>query len=796
MFLFFTVSPGVFLMFPFGEYLRLVCPQVAHVTSLQELKDACTKDGVGAYVELGTTPIIDTGGRYVINVSMCNSRVVPRPDKTARIMRLHDMSDLTDLLRSSAFPVDVRTHGNKVVSFTSAGETHAAFPDLQSQLRIADALGVRSEMISCKSLNAAIHKHIKNTLPRMTMMPVLDIDVSQTAFMCQLQEESGGWVRCLDVRRCYTSAITKDMGAWAHFSILDEVEQASEPSALLPGMYYVQTTNYFPLKGSGWYHHTLLKYARSAGIRFEVKFAVKATHVLPPTLFRPCVESITRKLDPSESKLVINSFIGMLKTKPSSSRSAAAMRTFVTKCKEEALLFLSTTPGSFCSVNDELFMCRYEGHDIQATPSTKHIYNQIIERSWILVHELARFLESHGGRILSVKTDAVTAEFPHELDFPFPGEYREETPPQRQAQYEVQHGPEPTAATDPVPQAIDISWQWDGEPFCLLGRAGTGKTSKIAQIVEQMSKCVVVSPTNRASSLFKDGMTIHKLFGITDINSIKVKMGRLLRIRASYDVLVVDEVFMCCEWMLEGIYQLRMMGMKVILSGDPFQLPPVDGKCLTPKSTVLRKLVSDRLLFLAQNLRCNTDLSGSLAESVQRGSFEIPVDVVHTPFDPLLRRHLTYTNRCSERINTLILKHAIRRNRSCLSFSDNEWSISKASGRLKRTAILLTRNTPLLIAEACRYGMKNKVVTVERYTHENVMIDGIWHPISKDLFLNCTPVYALTVHRAQGTTINERYQVHEIEKMRHIDIGPRLLYVALTRGTYLHYVQICQTCHC
>lgn len=783
-------------MFLFSEYLRLVAPQVAHVKSLKELKSECESRGIGVYVELGSMPVIDTGGAYVINISMCNSRVVPRPDRTVRKTSLHDTRDLTCMLQSVAFPLNVRTHGNSVVAFTSGGETHVAFPDLDAQLRIADGLGVRSEMIAARSLNAAIHEHVKSTLPRMAYVSALDLDVNQTAFMCQLRNTSGGWIRCLDVRRCYTSAIARDQGPWAHFSILDEIERASEPDPLAPGMYYVSTSNFFPLKGTGWYHHTLLTYARTSGIDFTVRFRIKAAYSLPSSLFLPCVSSISGKLDTHESKLVLNSFIGMLKTKPSSSRSAATMRTFATKCREEATLFLRATPDSFCSMSGDMYMCRYQARDVSATPSTKHIYNQIIERSWILVHELATFMQKHGGTILSIKTDAVTAEFREDVDLPIPETYREETPPQEQPPFEPNSCPEPSDPTEARHCAIDISWEWDGEPFCLLGRAGTGKTSKIQSIISERSRCVAVSPTNRASSLFTGGVTLHKFFGIRDINSIKVKMSTLIRIRATYDILIVDEVFMCSEWMLEAMYQLHKMGVKLILSGDPFQLPPVDGKHLTPNSTVLRKLVADRFLYLAQNLRCDTDLSGTLADAVRRGRFAIPNEICCTRFDDLMRRHLTYTNRCSSRINMVVMKHAIRRHRSCLSFLNDEWAVKKAAGRLPKEAVLITRRTPLLILESCKYGTKNKIVTVDQYTGTKVMIDGVWFDISRELFLSCVPAYALTIHRAQGITIDEKYQVHELEKIKHTDIGPRLLYVALTRGTHLHYVQVCNQCSC
>ena len=49
------------------------------------------------------------------------------------------------------------------------------------------------------------------------------------------------------------------------------------------------------------------------------------------------------------------------------------------------------------------------------------------------------------------------------------------------------------------------------------------------------------------------------------------------------------------------------------------------------------------------------------------------------------------------------------------------------------------------------------------------------------------PKYALTVHKAQGMTVNRPYSIHEYNRMQH-----DTLYVALTRPSKNEYVNVCE----
>ena len=134
----------------------------------------------------------------------------------------------------------------------------------------------------------------------------------------------------------------------------------------------------------------------------------------------------------------------------------------------------------------------------------------------------------------------------------------------------------------------------NGHPTCRLigrpvtGRAGTGKTSVVRQILATTNKqAAIVAPTGVAA-LNAGGQTIHSFFRFSHDVTPKTASHRYPRdpdLFKSLACLIIDEVSMCRADLLDCVDALlrrwgrdRNMpfgGIKVLLVGDPYQLPPV-----------------------------------------------------------------------------------------------------------------------------------------------------------------------------------------------------------------------------
>jgi len=119
----------------------------------------------------------------------------------------------------------------------------------------------------------------------------------------------------------------------------------------------------------------------------------------------------------------------------------------------------------------------------------------------------------------------------------------------------------------------------------ITGGPGTGKTTILNGILElfgQMQlRCLLAAPTGRAAKRLtevtgEDASTIHRLLEAT----IDPKTGKMFFVRdedspLKADVVIVDEMSMVDVQLLHCLLQAVPEGKRLILVGDPDQLPPV-----------------------------------------------------------------------------------------------------------------------------------------------------------------------------------------------------------------------------
>lgn len=139
--------------------------------------------------------------------------------------------------------------------------------------------------------------------------------------------------------------------------------------------------------------------------------------------------------------------------------------------------------------------------------------------------------------------------------------------------------------------------------FFLTGRAGTGKTTFLKRIQEEINKkFIVVAPTGIAA-LVAGGETIHSFFGfpleiLTRKSVIKISENKRRTILMA-DTIIVDEVSMVRCDIIDAIDSvLRYLthsglpfgGKQMIFSGDIYQLSPVVNKNDKTSMEMLRDL--------------------------------------------------------------------------------------------------------------------------------------------------------------------------------------------------------------
>ena len=145
--------------------------------------------------------------------------------------------------------------------------------------------------------------------------------------------------------------------------------------------------------------------------------------------------------------------------------------------------------------------------------------------------------------------------------------------------------------------------------FFLTGKAGTGKTTFVRYVLDNVNKnFLVIAPTGVAA-IQAGGQTIHKTFGFPldvigpttklNLNPLKVKALR------NVDTIIIDECSMLRADIVDGIDRylrkafctnMQFGGKQIIFVGDLFQLPPVVKKN-TPEAEMLEDLYGAGMPF-------------------------------------------------------------------------------------------------------------------------------------------------------------------------------------------------------
>lgn len=126
------------------------------------------------------------------------------------------------------------------------------------------------------------------------------------------------------------------------------------------------------------------------------------------------------------------------------------------------------------------------------------------------------------------------------------------------------------------------------------GKAGCGKTYTIRKIVDMVSGCQVLTPTNLAATLYKNARTLHSFFygafddleeGFQNPQNLSAERCDLFAHRIKQiTMLIIDEISMVRAdtfEMMNAICQkgmgnnLPFGGIPMVVVGDMFQLPPI-----------------------------------------------------------------------------------------------------------------------------------------------------------------------------------------------------------------------------
>lgn len=392
------------------------------------------------------------------------------------------------------------------------------------------------------------------------------------------------------------------------------------------------------------------------------------------------------------------------------------------------------------------------------------------------------------------------------------------------------------------------SWVRNAEPyFVLRGFAGTGKTFLMRKLAELTGLTIFfTAPTNKASkvlsvSVGRPTKTVYSALGIrmrADEDRLVLDYGDELPYFPANAILVVDEASMLNQELVEFIEKVRKhYGLKVLYVGDPAQLNPIGEtsspcwKVTTDKAcrAVLRKVMryDNKLLALSMQIReCiktknyRTPLTQTLAdgkEIIMTTEDGFLASFVGQPVEHFQNNKvIAWRNKTVDRYTAAIRKNLgfgreyevselvmlaapMEENGVIVAHTDEEFRVVKRgeSKQRVRDAVIpvyvlavegdTNQTLHVPVAESELDIVLSDIAREAREAEDRKSRAKLWREFwdAKGRFQKLRYAYALTAHRAQGSTFNTVYlDQSDILANRVKREAYRCFYVGATRASH------------
>jgi hypothetical protein len=621
-----------------------------------------------------------------------------------------------------------------------------------------------------------------------------------------------------DINRCRKNCMYYNKFDYPLFTVMDKVEDYRNDCSK-PGLYYVECSQYFPLRGNGWYSQPEIKYCLDENLisSTNIKYVIYSSLTIKHNYFNEFIDYLYDELkqfnteDLKFDKLAVNSMIGAFKPKMREEWKSLGITTNI----NNAFYHYLQHKGCFIDgldIADTKYFQIFDKYTKSIEETEAPIYNMILGLEAIELHKLSEIIKAKGGRVLDTMTDCITCTFlfdqvPFELDdinvkgYEFadgvPKYKLEEKESRVKVELMKQHIRTDTYTYKPKEwKIIEDCNDNNFQPFVnsildnnmninIDGLAGTGKSTLIHQLQDEMQKrnikYAAVAPSNKAARKI-NGTTIHKF--------IKKHPSKVIK-ELNIDYMIVDEISMVHEIFYKYLLVLQRLkpSLRFIIAGNFDQLLPVKDRISNvdyEHSVALHDLCSGNRLVLTTCRRaddeCFKKVHPSNIHNLRKSDFK----------NKMTGRHLSYTNKKRKEINEIMMKDTARNKRGKKILEFDKVSYDKDS-----QSVRLVSGTPIIsrINKEDMDIFNNETFVIKEIQHSkcNILIvddedDKRMFNIPFNMFQKMFYVaYCITIHKSQGQTFDFPYTIHE---WNHPRFNSRLKYVALSRTTNLQNINV------
>lgn len=603
-----------------------------------------------------------------------------------------------------------------------------------------------------------------------------------------------------DINKCRRNIMLYYGEEFCVYTVMDNVQPFD--GDITPGFYFIESDNTFPLTGNGFYSKPLATYVLENNLisKSQIKWQLKPSITKPSTYFQEFVKHLV-KLFGENAKQAVNSFIGCLGRRENSFLKSLF-------CKNDDIDEMAlvkqhlTDPCKYqvCS-NVNLFTSSIP---IEKLDTFFPIHAQILDCEAVELHKAFVHVQKNGGIPVAIKTDCVLYRAEKRIVnnaewAPFIPKFKNEdksTVPTGTFSFKnaekFKHEPTVYKIVESVYGDSDLEATLldriiqSEKGLCILGSAGTGKSTLLNRLGAKLAETktiVRLTPTNKAA-LIIGGKTLDKF-----AHQMLSKNNK-----CTVDYIFVDEISMVRECFYHLLLSIKFANpaVKIVISGDFHQLPPVDDRVsenVYESSHALFELVDGNLLRLTKCMRANTEFF-DITESLRLGQ---PIDIERfkNQHNGGTKLHLCCTNDTRKRINETCMKAMTENDALLTTMKISKLSYAKESQDMTifRTMPIIARlgNKSFDICNNETFAIEGLDVVNEKIYIINDRLDEHIVMTVKEFRTHFLPAFCITIHKSQGETYNFPYTIHE---WSHPRMTYRMKYVAVSRATGSEHVRI------
>lgn len=603
----------------------------------------------------------------------------------------------------------------------------------------------------------------------------------------------------IDMKRCRKNVLYYSKYQFPVYSVMDYPNNFS--GKIQCGYYYVDTFCTFPLRGCGWYCEAMVVYCLQHEIisMNEILFEFIPSTKLQPNHFQGPIDFIVNSFEhPKLQKLAINALIGCwgIQKKFSTYSKFSLAEDEASQWFVDNNVFIKTHRLGDLT----LFEGCYENR-IAVDDNAYPLYSMVLQLEAIELHRLESLVIRKNGTPLDRNTDAIRyqrAEGEINIEkYYWDGENKQVPKYQNESNQPLRHQSLPSLLRSHYLRGIDefkVDWKFHNnlsptqifelkEGMLINGRAGTGKTFLVKQLIEliKAADCKVecLAPTNKAA----------RLIGGKTLDSVNyqciVDQKKLVKWAQELHYLIVDEISMVHEKFYRLLTNIKKINPKIIffICGDFEQLKPVndDWNGDYENSPVLKDICNNNKLVLTECKRSDDTLF-NLCQNVQS------IDI--TRFRPTHQTYLNiaFTHKTRIEVNNMYMELFLN---DC---HEEPIAIPKDDKNPKTQDLKLVKGMPIICHKT---NKKLNILNSERFEITKIDNETITftndfknEPIEVDVkdFHNFFYLaYCITIHASQGDTFTSQYTIYDWERM-----SKRAKYVAMSRGNNIDNIQIHQ----